>query len=328
LNSNHIATRIAADKKLKINLRPVFQLVQVHFLEIQELEVYGSCAFSLPHANNHTAYDHWIALPTKQGVMHLYTFTRTEVLNSVKLHYQFKVRVGLGSQLENCIANPATRSIYVGEESVGVWGFKLDDLIQAHDRPHQSLDSFNQSPLNIKQLPMQLPLDQVMKAGRMVDNNVMVSGWLVAGTPQVHPLGELHQDIEGLAIYAGPTSTKLLVSSQGSNSFFIYDITQGSPTAGSPRREKLGRFGVGKSAGSDAVTKTDSLAVASNVKSTKYPKGVMVLHDDATTIERHGNRTFPYAEELKEVLVQGRSDATFKVVDWAELEKAMNLPAN
>ncbi|GJQ30596.1 MAG: hypothetical protein HBSAPP03_24800 [Phycisphaerae bacterium] len=85
--------------------------------------------------------------------------------------------------------------------------------------------------------------------------------------------GPVVPDAEGLAIWKGQNGQGyLLVSSQGSSTFAVYERT--------PPNAYLGSFSVGASASIDAVTGSDGIDVCSASLGAAYPNGMLVVQDD------------------------------------------------
>lgn len=103
-------------------------------------------------------------------------------------------------------------------------------------------------------------------------------------------------DIEGVDLYYGEENTWLVVSSQGNDSYAVFD-------AESPFTYQ-GRFRIGLNAdkGVDGASETDGLAVTSAYLGSEYPKGVLVVQD--------GRNLFPMETQ------------NFKLVSW---EKISNI---
>jgi 3-phytase len=84
--------------------------------------------------------------------------------------------------------------------------------------------------------------------------------------------GRLVADVEGLAIAAGDAGAgHLVVSSQGSSEFAVYDRV-------APHTYR-GRFALGPGSG-DAVTKTDGLEIVTADLGGRFSRGLLVAHDD------------------------------------------------
>jgi len=111
----------------------------------------------------------------------------------------------------------------------------------------------------------------------------------------VDPVGGatgLVADIEGLTLYHGPDSAYLLASSQGDNSFAVYDLDT---------LAFLTRFRIDGGVGGrtiDAVEDTDGIDVTAAALGPEYPKGVFVVQD--------GKRP-------------GSALQNFKLVDWRKV---------
>lgn len=99
--------------------------------------------------------------------------------------------------------------------------------------------------------------------------------------------GRIRADVEGAAIYAD----RLLVSSQGDSTFYVYDRWTNRP---------LSSFAVVDGPRADGVQHSDG-AAATAVPLPGYPRGLLVLHDGENTPD------------------QGRVSTNFKYVDWRDL---------
>lgn len=99
--------------------------------------------------------------------------------------------------------------------------------------------------------------------------------------------GVLRADVEGLALYrsrgedGGTRRQYLLVSSQGDNSFAVYDTATG---------DHLGSFGIGGHPDVDDVSDTDGIAVTS-VPLPGFPEGLLVVQDGTNP---GGNQNFKF----------------------------------
>jgi 3-phytase len=100
--------------------------------------------------------------------------------------------------------------------------------------------------------------------------------------------GRLFADVEGLALYHGPRKL-LIASSQGNNSFAVYDVNTS---------EYLTSFRIFGEGGTDDVSDTDGVAVTS-VSLPGFPQGMLVVQD--------GYNTFPSENQ------------NFKIVNWADV---------
>jgi 3-phytase len=132
--------------------------------------------------------------------------------------------------------------------------------------------------------------------------------WLTnADAAQASPLkliakvGErLHADVEGLALYHSKQATYLVVSSQGDNSYIIYD-------AQAPFRYR-GKFRIGFNIEKniDGSSETDGLEVSSANFGSNYEDGILIVQD--------GHKRLPDGAQ------------NFKYVDWKQIAKALQLP--
>jgi 3-phytase len=105
----------------------------------------------------------------------------------------------------------------------------------------------------------------------------------------------LQVDIEGMDLYQTATENYLLVSSQGNDSYVLFQ-------AEAPY-EYLGRFRIGLNvaSGIDGASETDGLAVSSAYLGEKYPQGLVVVQD--------GRNLFPHQAQ------------NFKLVSWQKIDQ-------
>jgi 3-phytase len=110
---------------------------------------------------------------------------------------------------------------------------------------------------------------------------------------------ELKADIEGMELYQTDTKNILVVSSQGNDSYVLFE-------AKAPY-QYLGRFRVGLNAelGVDGASETDGLTVSSVNFGNDYPKGMLVVQD--------GRNLMPMENQ------------NFKLVSWESIEKILKL---
>ena len=99
-------------------------------------------------------------------------------------------------------------------------------------------------------------------------------------------------DVEGLAIYRAGARAWLLASSQGSDSYAVYELADGYPLAASFR------IVADLAAGIDGVSETDGLAVT-GAALPGYPRGLLVVQD--------GRNRLPDAPQ------------NYKLVDWRRI---------
>jgi 3-phytase len=117
------------------------------------------------------------------------------------------------------------------------------------------------------------------------------------------PLGPLVADVEGLAI-ARPVSgpAHLVVSSQGDNSFHLFDL--------SPPHAHRGAFRVGglkasKAADGGGVQETDGIEVYARPLGPAFPEGIMIVQDGENE----------------------PSPQNFKLISWADVRRTMTAAA-
>ncbi|MFN4115846.1 MAG: phytase, partial [Inhella sp.] len=116
----------------------------------------------------------------------------------------------------------------------------------------------------------------------------------------VIPLSEqLHADVEGLAVYRGGGEALLVVSSQGNDSYALYELAPPHRPRGSFR------IGINAAAGIDGASETDGLEVTSANLGGPYRDGLLVVQD--------GRNNLP------------RSPQNFKFVPWSAVIQSMSL---
>jgi 3-phytase len=125
-----------------------------------------------------------------------------------------------------------------------------------------------------------------------------------AGTlvDEVGPSGRLVADVEGLSIWAGQGGAGYLVASvQGASRYNVYERA-------APNRFR-GTFRIADRADRtvDGVSETDGIDVVGQALSPRFPRGLLVVQDDENTLPAETQN--------------------FKFVSWAEVERALGLPA-
>lgn len=161
-------------------------------------------------------------------------------------------RLSFSSQLEGCVFDDARQTLYIGEETVGVWKSGFDSGA---------------------------PADPVL-----VDEVGSESG--------------IAADVEGLAIYAtGPEAGYLIASSQGNNLFMVYDRAGDNAF--------LGHFAIAAGPDIDGVFETDGIEATPAALGPNFPRGAFVAQDGFND--------------------GGKAPQNFKIVDWREIEKTLNL---
>jgi 3-phytase len=108
--------------------------------------------------------------------------------------------------------------------------------------------------------------------------------------------GRIRAEIEGVSLYYEDGGGYLIVSSQGSDTFAVYE--RGGDN------KFLGTFKVVEDNGFDRVSETDGIDVTSATLGSSFPQGLLVVHD-------HNNADAP--------------TSNFKFVDWDEIVRAIGL---
>jgi 3-phytase len=107
--------------------------------------------------------------------------------------------------------------------------------------------------------------------------------------------GRLTADVEGLDIYRTEDRRYLIASSQGDNSFAVYELPGGEPI----RRFRI----IASAAGVDGVSETDGLAVTP-IALPGYPQGILVVQDGYN--------------------VSPNENQNFKIVDWRSVAELLD----
>jgi 3-phytase len=116
----------------------------------------------------------------------------------------------------------------------------------------------------------------------------------------VKPAGSLAADVEGVAIYRGPNSNSyIVVSSQGDNSFHVYDLYG---------LRSRGAFKIDGANGIDEVTHTDGIEILGPGRIDFFPDGLFIAQDDVNDDEHQA------------------LNQNFKAVDWKQIRSALLLP--
>lgn len=116
----------------------------------------------------------------------------------------------------------------------------------------------------------------------------------------IHEIGDhLTDDVEGMAIYHGTKQSYLVVSSQGNNSYAIFNSHAPFAYQGSFRIDMNVELGI------DGTSETDGLDVSSKNFGGIYSEGMLVVQD--------GHNVFPSEAQ------------NFKVVPWSAIKGALKL---
>lgn len=135
-----------------------------------------------------------------------------------------------------------------------------------------------------------------------------VAVWAVDARPDqpatltsVIKVGEqVHDDIEGLALYQTEKDNYLVISSQGNDSYVVVDAEPPFALRGAFR------VGVNAEAGIDGTSETDGLDVTSANLGGPWSKGMLVVQD--------GRKRMPEQAQ------------NFKYIPWSDVAKALRLP--
>ncbi|KNE66370.1 hypothetical protein AMAG_11513 [Allomyces macrogynus ATCC 38327] len=290
---------LTSTRELKRILAPVGN----HLVDLDptDIAVYGSCTLSYqPRGTPPMVRRHYLFMTTKSGIVHQFRVVLdgpadTDTEPSVRFTRVRHWTVGFGTQLENCVGDPDSGLLYIGEEAVGVWMYPLGLLSEEESVP--AVAPPEPDPLTRRyHFPLGRRPGQAPAAPILLDS-----------TSFANPRGQLHRDVEGLGLYRDPRGQGhhvLVVSSQGSNSFNLYELGAADPPP------LVASLAIVSGAKGDAVTKTDSLAVTSAALGPGLEHGVLVVHDDATTDPWDLTRVEP--------------NASFKVVAWSEILAGMS----
>ncbi|WP_374467867.1 phytase [Phenylobacterium sp.] len=126
------------------------------------------------------------------------------------------------------------------------------------------------------------------------------TGTLLAAAPS----NVLQPDVEGLTLLREGAATWLIASSQGDSAFAVWRVDP-------PQTIYAGRFSVMGANGADPVTGTDGVAAHGGPVG-PFAEGLFVAQDDSDT---DGEQPSP-----------GRARQNFKLVDWREVKRALQLP--
>ena len=169
----------------------------------------------------------------------------------------------IGGKTEGCVADDANGWLFVGEEEVGIWRYDAESDAEPGARV------------------------AVDRTGVGED-----------------PGARLAASVEGLTLYAapdgGPLDGFLVASSQGNNTYVVYDRA--------PPHAYRGTFRVGDGPAADGTEDTDGLDVVSAPLGASYPMGLLVVQDGINT-----------AADGSE------ANQNFKFVSWQDVAEALDL---
>ncbi|MFC8194450.1 phytase [Streptomyces sp. NPDC060006] len=157
-------------------------------------------------------------------------------------------------QVEGMVVDPATGTLYAGQEDIGIWRLRAD----LTGRP--------------------VLVDKVKEYGvpGVYDEETEEC---TAGADPGHGGRRLSADVEGLTLFQEKDGDGyLLASSQGDNTFALYDreVREGN--------EYEGGFRIGAATGTlDGVEECDGAAVLNAPLGERYPRGLLVVQDGRET---------------------------------------------
>ncbi|GGX84727.1 phytase [Streptomyces fructofermentans] len=157
-------------------------------------------------------------------------------------------------QVEGMVVDPATGTLYAGQEDVGIWRLRAD----LTDRP--------------------VLVDRVREFG-VPGTYDEVSEECVPGADPGYGGERLAADVEGLTLFLERDGDgHLLASGQGDNSFALYDREVGDGN------EYEGGFRIGAATRTlDGVEECDGAAVLNAPLGARYPRGLLVVQDGLET---------------------------------------------
>jgi 3-phytase len=210
-------------------------------------EVYGIGAYVLPTATADPVAH--VVLAMKSGHVMVYrvaapTASRQAWSHEMIEHFQ------VGTQIEGVVADVATGRLFIGEEAVGVWAYRLPGLPPAAED--------DEAPARV--------LVDVVRAHVSTSRRRSTDAYTPAG-------GNLASDVEGLALVRGTRAAYLIVSCQGEDRFAVYN-------ANSLHYMGSVRVRYASSAGFDPVTHTDGVTALALPLGPAFPSGAMVMQDD------------------------------------------------
>ena len=158
-------------------------------------------------------------------------------------------------QLEGMVVDQVSDVLYAAQEDVGIWRIPL------------SRAGFGQPVL----------VERVREYGQPAIFDEQTEECVPTGPPSSEAGEHLSADAEGLTIaYSDRTSRTLLASSQGDSTFAAYQIRR-------PDLRHVGSFQVIDAAAADSVEHSDGAAVTTTALGSRFPQGLLVVHDGENT---------------------------------------------
>lgn len=205
-----------------------------------------------------------IYLPTKTGVLYEYSLSKKKKL---ALKNTYDLAAAVTPEQDALMQSVVTKeTLAEGEEEELEENLAERFILEGcvHDprtgKVYVGMENLGIWSLNKKGAELVIPVQ-----GSWTD----LDSWAKPGVPRVT------DDIEGMDIVSHEGRSYLLFSSQGLSEFTLYDLDQ---------LEWMGNFKIRLNA-QDPVTQTDGLAIKSGNLGSRYPKGVLVVHDDENTDE-------------------------------------------
>ncbi|MDG9717193.1 phytase [Streptomyces sp. DH24] len=162
---------------------------------------------------------------------------------------------GEGPQVEGMAVDQEEHVLYAAQEDVGLWRVDLDDAEFGTPRIVDRVREYG-TPWTYDAEEEECVLDTAHDPGFGGEH--------------------LSADAEGAAVYHAADGTGyVLASSQGDNTFTVYERDGGNAYVGS--------FAVTDSAATDGVQHSDGSTVVNVPLGTRYPKGLLVTHDGEAT---------------------------------------------
>lgn len=195
--------------------------------------------------------------------------------------------IEFSSEVEGLVADDAMGVVYASEEDVGVWRLPLvsNDIATPGTEPDAT------KPISIRLSPQE---------GAQADKSKGSAYVLIARTGADQPL---KADVEGIAIYVtgnnsraaqatGLDSGVIIVSSQGSSTFAVYELAL--------TNHYVGSFRVVGATGIDAVDETDGVDATSASLGALYPFGLLVVQDGSASGKNQNFKLIGWEKVAKE----------------------------
>jgi 3-phytase len=249
---------------------------------------YSGRSFAFVSQRNRTAIAVVELLPTEQGQI---TYRQLQQIN---LPSQFKlpngrtwtpcVDPGELPQVEGMVVDQELGILYAGQEDVGIWKIRLP---LGYTTP-TLLD-------RVREFGVPYTYDSVEEECKIDFSNDPGYGGK-----------RLSADVEGLTIYYANDKGYLLASSQGDNTFAVYE-RQG-------KNLFVGSFALVDKTTVDGVQESDGAAVINVPLGREFPFGLFVTQDGDNTPEVLDNQGEP------------RANTNFKFTSWESIAKAFSQP--